>query len=157
MKSYGHHKGMNTDVEKTLWLSFNQWVRLYKGDPDNWETYRETAQSSLKYFWDGICPKYIYINPKYNKNTFGYQEYYLATYVKFKTRTDYHKYLRFLKRLDKDLNDLEQIELLTELSSTIQARAKIRAQEAEEKVKQLLDKNLELINQITQNEVDKNE
>ena len=157
MKSYSHHKGMQTDTEKTLWLTFDQWVRLYKGDPDNWETYKETAKSTEKYFYDGICPKYIYVNPKYNRNSFGYQEYYLATYVKFKTKRDYHKYLRFLKRLDKNLNDLEQIELLTELSTTIQARAKIRAQEAEEKVKQLLDKNLELINQITQIEVDKNE
>lgn len=157
MKSYNHHKEMKTDKTKTLWLTFDQWMRLYLGDPDNWDTYRESAESSDKYFCDGICPKYIYINPKYNRNSFGYQEYYLATYVKFKTKRDYYKYLRFLKRLDKDLNDLEQIELLTELSTTIQARAKIRAQEAEEKVKQLLDKNLELINQITQIEVDKNE
>ncbi len=153
MMSYNHHKGLKTDVEKTLWLSFDQWIRLYKGDPDNWEIYKETAKSSDKYFYDGICPKYLYINPKYNRNSFGFQEYYIATYVKFKTKRDYHKYLRFLKQADKDLNELEQIELLTELSTIIQARSKIRAQEAEDKVKQLLDKNLELINQITQTEV----
>ena len=153
MMSYNHHKGLKTDADKTLWLSFDQWIRLYKGDPDNWEIYKETAKASEKYFYDGICPKYLYINPKYNRNSFGFQEYYIATYVKFKTKRDYRKYLRFLKQADKDLNELEQIELLTELSTIIQARSKIRAQEAEEKVKQLLDKNLELINQITQTEV----
>ena len=142
--SYRHHlKIEKVDYEyifccqeRVTWLTFDQWLAFYHGDPEHWHN----TEGSFK----GKITEDIYYGylPVYKQNTeFGVSN----IYIKFLTRSDFKKYKRYIKTTTKKGEDFENLREIEELAKHIGKIADERLRETQKRTQQAIDENERLM------------
>lgn len=143
MLRYKNHKnacfGLNNKElsdEQVTFLSFDKWVVFYEADPENWEN---VVNSNYTYIDTGTywLPRYY---SKQKRKSF---------YIKFLTRKDYRKYIKFMKHLSASGEDIENTKETMELAQIIGERSRLRLEAAQREAQKAYDEHLDLIQKIT--------
>ncbi len=142
--SYKHHLKIEkveyeylfNHQERVTWLTFDQWLAFYHGDPEHWYN----AQGIFK----GEITEDIYYGylPVYKQNT-GFGEYNI--YIKFLTRSDFKKYKKYIKTITKKGEDFENLREIEELARHIGKIADERLRETQKRTQQAIDENERLM------------
>ena len=103
---------------RVTYTNFDTWKTFYFADKENW--YLFIKDSPYEPYW---IPGYRIPNPN---RTCGWS----YRYIKFLTARDYHKFIRFIKKLHKDGEDVENTKELLELTEIIRKRANEHVKEA---------------------------
>ena len=147
MYTYKHHLNCNTGLhyqdltkENTTWLSFDKWRTFYNADIDNWEIYNHKSYYGNE---DYYLPAYKKAERK--------NDYPIYQYIKFLTRRDYRKFKRFVKKMMKHGEDVENTKEILELADVIGSRATLRLEAAQEEVNKRYRLMLEQQTKATQN------
>ena len=114
----------NLTSKNTTWLSFDKWLTFYNADTENWEIYNHLAYYKSN----------NYYLPAYKKEEGSDYDDPVYQYIKFLTRKDYRKFKRFVKRMKKRGEDLENTNEILELAEIIGNRATLRLEAAQEEI-----------------------
>lgn len=131
MYRYKCHRNADTGLhfdnltnKNTTWLSFDKWLTFYNADTENWEIYNHLS------YWKSDN----YYLPAYKKEEGSGHDDPVYQYIKFLTRKDYRKFKRFVKRMKKRGEDLENTNEILELADIIGNRATLRLEAAQEEI-----------------------
>lgn len=135
--------------ERVTWLTFEQWLSFYHGDPEHWvdlenSNYRDNHHSYHLPAYKKISMKKIRYNTieGIKEDTEDYEIY---IYIKFLTRSDYRKYKKYLKTLFSQGKDFENQREILELAQYIGKIADERLREAQERTQRAIDENEKLM------------
>lgn len=138
--SYRHHlKIEKVDYEylftcqkRVTWLTFDQWLAFYHGDPEHWYNTEGSFKEN----------RYYGYLPVYRQNT-EFREYNI--YIKFLTRSDFKKYKRYIKTITKKGEDFENLREIEELARHIGKIADERLRETQKRTQKAIDDNQKLM------------
>ena len=118
---------------RVTWLTFDQWLAFYHGDPEHWQDFKNSNYQS------GARMYHIPVYRKINK----YGDDYI--YIKFLTRSDFKKYKRYIKTITKKGEDFENLHEIEELARHIGKIADERLRETQKRTQQAIDENERLM------------
>ena len=129
---YLYDADANLNDKYTTNLLFDTWKILYDADSDNWgfvkERFSKDCRYSVKGFWD---PAYIYIPYYILSKKHKYED---RRYIKFLTKKDYKKFVKFIKDIIVNSEDSENQKEILELTEVIGKRAKEKVKETTKKL-----------------------
>lgn len=132
--SYWHY----LNDKNTTFLTFSQWKILYEGDPEGW--YQVNGKNAYV-----TCPCYIKIDEKGNR---CWDE---VRFIKFLRRRDFKKWLKFLKNAEKKGIEYDNLQEITELTSSVRQVAQMRLEESQKQVQIQYDEMRKLLEKNTSN------
>ena len=148
--NYGNdNEKLKNYPERVTWLTFEQWLSFYHGDPEHWVDLENSNYNSGSHSYH--LPMYTKITPqKIRYNTIdGIKEDIVERktyiYIKFLTRSDYRKYKKYLKTLFSQGKDFENQREILELAQYIGKIADERLREAQERTQRAIDENEKLM------------
>ena len=118
---------------RVTWLTFDQWLTFYHGDPEHWQDFENSNYRS------GARMYHIPVYRKINK----YGDDYI--YIKFLTRSDFKKYKKYIKTITKKGEDFENLHEIEELAKHIGKIADERLRETQKRTQQAIDENERLM------------
>ena len=147
---YGNdNENLKKYPERVTWLTFEQWLSFYHGDPEHWvdlenSNYNDGSRSYHLPAYKKISTKKIRYNTidGIKEDTEEYKTY---IYIKFLTRSDYRKYKKYLKTLFSQGKDFENQREILELAQYIGKIADERLREAQERTQRAIDENEKLM------------
>jgi len=107
--------------ERVTWLTFDQWLTFYNADPDHWEHMLNSNWDDSRYYYLPVYRKNIYNSNQYRKWKY--------IYIKFLTRKDYRKYLKYKKELEKRGEDYENTQEVLALAKTVREEGAKRVEQ----------------------------
>lgn len=135
--------------EYTTNLSYDKFIVFYNADPENWKFIKEGFHSAY-----GKDPEYVYI-PEYTyKDKQGYERH---RYIKFLTRKDYKKFIKFMDKMYRTGEDHENQNEVLELANIIGEKSREKLENINKKVSENYDTMISLINKCNSNGLVKND
>lgn len=136
--------------EYTTNLSFNSWKTFYDADPDNWGIIRESFRYCSRYSVSKYDPLYVYFPCyTYEDNDNRKKE----RYIKFLTRKDYRKFIKFYNRLLYTGEDYQNQKEILELAGIVGKRAKDRVEETQKQIQEEYKNMIHLVCNATEDDI----
>lgn len=125
-KFYAHKNFGGFTQEEETFLTFDKWKIFYEADPVNWFYIKTTGCTSWSKHVDVYFPVYHKSNGK-------------KQYIKFLTKRDYKKYLRYIKNLFNTGENYSNLQEVMELATEIRKRAEEHTIAAQQETQKLYD------------------
>lgn len=125
-KFYAHKNYRGFKAEEETFLTFDKWRIFYEADPANW--FHVEGQGCTD--WSNYVDVYF---PVYHKSNGKKQ------YIKFLTKRDYKKYLKYVKNLFNTGENYSNVQEVIELATEIRQRAEERTIAAQQETQKLYD------------------
>lgn len=126
-KFYAHKNFVGFSQEEETFLTFYKWKIFYEADPVNWFCLNATGCTK---WWSKHVDVYF---PVYHKSNGKKQ------YIKFLTKRDYKKYLKYIKNLFNTGENYSNAQEIMELATEIRKRAEERTITAQQETQKLYD------------------
>lgn len=126
-KFYAHKNFGGFSQEEETFLTFDKWKIFYEADPVNWFYIKTTGSTSWSKYVDVYFPVYHKSNGK-------------KQYIKFLTKRDYKKYLKYIKNLFNTGENYSNLQEVMELATEISKRAEEHTIAAQQETQKLYDK-----------------
>ena len=123
--------------EDITFLSFDEWVVLYNADPEGWHMLNDEHpyKHGIPYI---TCPAYLY--PPERKD---------FQIIKFRTKRDYKKWIKFMKKQIKNGQDFANLKEYQKLLQSAQRVATERVEKSKKEVERQYEEMLRLIEKTT--------
>lgn len=151
MGMYKNHKqaeyGVNDEKlflcpDRVTFLSFDQWLTFYNADPAHW--------------MDLVNSGYIDGTREYHLPVYTIEKTYTSMsgaeitkpeyrYIKFLTRGDFYKYIRFLRNAEKKGEDYQNSQEILALAEATREESAKRLKEVQERTQKAIDDNARLM------------
>ena len=147
MGMYRNHKkatfGINDEnlagcQDRVTFLSFNQWLTFYNADPAHWTDLVNSNYES---------GRREYHLPVYKINTHDYRQWEYH-YIKFLTRRDFWRYIRFLRKAEKKGEDYQNSQEILVLAEAIRQESAKRVEALQKEQAEAVRRNQEIIDNM---------
>lgn len=154
MMTYLNDEEISLRSEYTTNLSYDKFIVFYNADPENWKFIKEGFHKYNRHSACGSDPEYVYI-PEYTyKDKQGYERH---RYIKFLTRKDYKKFVKFMNKMYRAGEDHENQSEVLELANIIGEKSREKLENINKKVSENYDNMISLINKCSSNDLVKND
>lgn len=155
MGKYRNHKkaefGVNNEdlsecQDRVTFLSFDQWLTFYNADPAHWtDLVNSNYESGIKkYHLPVYTTKTTHTSP-YTQKEITEPKYH---YIKFLTRGDFRKYIRFLRNAEKKGEDYQNSQEILVLAEAVRQESAKRVEALRKEQDEALRRNKEIINNM---------
>lgn len=148
MMTYLDDEEISLRSEYTTNLSYDKFIVFYNADPENWKFIKEGFHKCNRHSVCGRDPEYVYI-PEYTyKDKQGYKRH---RYIKFLTRKDYKKFVKFMNKMYRTGEDHENQSEILELANIVGEKSREKLENINKEVSENYDDMISLFNKCSSN------
>jgi hypothetical protein len=134
--------------EYTTNLSYDKFIVFYNADPENWKFIKEGFRECNRHSACRRDPEYVYI-PEYTyKDEQGYKRH---RYIKFLTRKDYKKFVKFMNKMYRAGEDHENQSEILELANIVGEKSREKLENINKEVSENYNNMISLVNKCSSN------